>query len=168
MKARRLGLRKPEDLESLAICRGCKYYDTSWDSPRECPEIYKNLVQVSADDFSNVELALALLSPSLPKSQRRIRMGGAILVLPEMDPDELVRLAKLERSESIVAYIAHCGAKIEPENVYWSNLLNLLPAAEAKPGVLPHITRFITMTGITRNRVGIERQWIRPVPQLAS
>ena len=31
-------------------------------------------------------------------------------------------------------------------------------------GVMPHPTRFVAMTGITRKGVGLVTQWIRPWP----
>lgn len=52
---------------------------------------------------------------------------------------------------------------MEPVNPYWAKLLALLPeSATPAPDVLPHITRFVAMTGITRRGRETVMQWIRP------
>jgi hypothetical protein len=164
MKARRVGLAEPEDLEGLAIARGCRYYD---------PAIDKSLTTqkeqtISKQEFSNAELALALLSVSLPKSQRRLRVGAAMLAAEGNRPEDIVRLARLERCESVVRHVAKCGAQVEPDKLFWTSILDDLPKADAKPWVLPHITRFVAMTGVTRRGTETVMQWIRPTGELAA
>ena len=79
MKARRLGLTTPVDLERLAVSRGLRYYDSHGDSlnggksPLIVPEIETDR------GLTNEELAIALLSPSALYSQQRLRMGAAML-----------------------------------------------------------------------------------------
>ena len=162
MKARGLGLREPVDLERLAIDRGCRYYDPAIEgaSSRE------TRLSVSKNDFSNNELALALLSISMPKSQRRLRMGAAMLAAEGNQAEEIVRIARMERCDLVVRHIAICGAVVEPENDFWKLILEELPKVEPKPWVLPHITRFVTMTGVTRRGTETIMQWIRPTPEL--
>src|SRR5947207_14179874 len=68
-KARRLGL-DAEGLERLAIQRGCDYYDSG--KPFEP-------LEVSTEQFSNAELAIALLNPALRYSPQTLRLGAAML-----------------------------------------------------------------------------------------
>lgn len=160
MKAKRLELARPEDLETLAVARGCRYYDaeagSSSRSDRDAP-------QVSREEFSDVELAMALLSIALPKSQWRLRLGGAMLAAEGNKAEDILRLARMERCEIVTRHVARCGATVEPDNPFWRRLLAGLPRTEeAKPDVLPHLTRFVAMTGLTRNGSETVMQWIRP------
>jgi hypothetical protein len=152
-KARRLGL-GAERLEQLAIQRGCDYYHNGEPLPPAA---------VSVEEFSNEELAMALLNPALRYDPQTIRFGAAMLGAEGNDVHCLVRLATMERCESIVRYIAAAGKKYEPANSFWEQLLSLLPpASPPKSGVVPHPTRFIAMTGFTRRGPEIITQWIRP------
>lgn len=81
MKAARLGLRAPEDLELLAVRRGGRYYGTPADSDKlreDCHLIEMEEPRVSQEAFSTEELAISLLSTALPFSQTRLRMGAAM------------------------------------------------------------------------------------------
>lgn len=170
MKARRLGLADPQDLERLAVSRGLRYYDSHGDSLKG-RGVTSTVPESGIDGgFTNEELAIALLSPSAPYSQQRLRMGAAMLAAEGNHPESLASLTLRERSGNVVRYIAVCGHDVEPENPFWDRLLELLPADHAAPvpDVLPHPTRFVAMTGITRNGVGNLKQWVRPrVPQLS-
>ncbi len=165
MKARRLGLAEPEDLERLAILRGCRYYDSKIAEPAEKRADWRS---VSVDDFTHTELAIALLSVSLPKSQIRLRMGAAMLGAEGIQAREVVRRARMERCESVVRHIAQCGGQVEPDNPFWKSLLEGLPESEPKPWVLPDITRFVAMTGVTRHGSETVMQWIRPRHRVAA
>ena len=79
-------------------------------------------------------------------------------------PERLARLAIHDRSEQVVSYIAQCGRQVEPDNDFWDKLLALLPnpTYQPAPDVLPHITRFVAMTGVTRHGKQTIMQWIRP------
>jgi hypothetical protein len=152
-KARRLGL-DAELLERLAIQRGCDYYDSGERAP---------LLQVSTQAFSNAELAIALLNPALRYDPQTLRLGAAMLSAKDNSPEEIAMLALMERCEAVVRYVAEAGRKFEPENPFWTRLLQLLPLTPAlKSGVLPHPTRFVAMTGFTRQGPGLVVEWIRP------
>jgi hypothetical protein len=169
MKARRLGLTTPVDLERLAVSRGLRYYDSHGDSLKgeEAPTVPANEIDRK---LSNEELAIALLAPSAPYSQQRLRMGAAMLAAEGNRLESIATLALRERCEAVVRHIALCGHEVEPENPFWDKLLDLLPASHfvPRPDALPHPTRFVAMTGITRNGVGNLRQWIRPRAPLTS
>lgn len=151
-KARRLGLFSSADLELLALARGLRYFGTSDQSP-----------EISPDLFSNEELAIALMSPSAPYSLNRLRMAGALLAADDISVKKLVHLARQERCESIIGYIAQCAVMVEPENPFWKKLLEALPETQpVQVDILPHITRFTAMTGIDRKGKRPQSQWIRP------
>ena len=156
-KAARLGLDAAK-LEELAIQRGCNYYQKADSSPAP---------PISVDDFSNLELALALLNPALRYHPQTLRLGAAMLSAADNLPDDIARSAKMERCESVVRYIAEAGKKFEPANPFWTTLLKLLPAVTApKSGVVPHPTRFVAMTGFTRRGEEAVAEWIRPTCRL--
>ena len=164
MKARRLGLADFKDLEHLAVSRGLRYYDSHGDSLKwratssSVPAVGTNV------GLTNEELAITLLSPAAPYSLPRLRMGAAMLAADGNLPESLARLTLLERCGNVVRYIATCGHDVEPDNPFWGSLLALLPADHVAPmpDVLPHPTRFVAMTGITRGGVGNLKQWVRP------
>jgi len=166
MKARRLGLRTPEDLERLAVRRGLRYYGEPGEENllREDPVTYGSKPRDAVEcAFSNEELAIGLLSLSQPFSQQRLRMGAAMLAAAGVSLERLTALAHQERCESVLHHIAICGQKVEPENDFWQRLLRQLPKVKIfAPDVLPHLTRFVAMTGFTRRGKETLMQWIRP------
>jgi hypothetical protein len=69
----------------------------------------------------------------------------------------------------VVRYIALCGRQVEPENAFWQELLRRLPELRAPTvDTLPHITRFVAMTGVTRRGRETVMQWIRPLQNAAA
>jgi hypothetical protein len=153
IRAKRFGL-DAEALERLAIQRGCAYYQQGEPLPP---------AKINEEQFSNEELAIALLNPALRYHPQTLRLGAAMLGAEGNDPEKLARLAKYELAESIVRYIAEAGQRFEPENDFWRRLLALLPVLPApKSSVVPHPTRFVAMTGMTRRGIEKLTQWIRP------
>lgn len=155
-KAARLGLRPPTDLERLAVMRGCDYYERELE-PRNPP-----LAEVQ---FSNAELALALLVPALVPTAREIRLAAALLGTQGLNSIEVSQLAIDEDCAAVVRYIAQCGQRYEPENHFWPALLDELPTEPVDVAQFPHPTRFVEMTGIDRGKVGVSTRWIRPRAQ---
>lgn len=163
MKASRVGLKNPADLEKLAINRGLRYYDPHGDSMADPIARAESSHSPGEHAFSNEELALALLSPAAPYSQHRLRMSAAMLAAEGNKPETIALLARRERSEPIIRHIACCGITAEPENPFWSSLLQMLPQSPAPAkDILPHITRFVAMTGLNRTGKGPFMKWIRP------
>ncbi len=150
-KAESLHLEVPDDLRRLAIERGCNYYSVE-PGPKPVGEV----------PLTNAELAVTLLSPELPFEPWNIRIGAAIMSASDVQADELVRLARSEKCESMVRYIAESGKRYEPANESWDRLLSLLADVQVNRDGLPHPTRFIDMTGIIRGKIGLWTQWIRP------
>jgi hypothetical protein len=156
-KLRALGLDDPEKLRLVALDRGCQYYQAYWEEPG---------LEIDLSILSNEELAIALLHPGLPHDPRRIRLGAAMAAAPGIDAGTLTRLARMERADAVLRYIAEAGRKYEPENPFWQTLIDDLPRTQPIPqGALPHPTRFIAMTGFTRKGLGYVTEWIRPWPK---
>jgi hypothetical protein len=152
-KAERLGL-DADGLERLAIQRGCDYYDSGELEPP---------LGISTEQYSNAEIAVALLNPALRYDPQTLRLGAAMLAAPGNTPEEIAWLAVLERCESVVRYVAEAGRKFEKDNPFWIRLLQMLPPRPLpKSGVLPHPTRFVAMTGFTRRGTETVVEWIRP------
>jgi hypothetical protein len=154
-KATRLGL-GPSELQVLAAQRGCQHYSNG--SEPEEP-------LVSESEFSNEELAIALLSTALRYDPHSIRCGAAMLGAEGNDPRRLARMAVMERCVAPVRHVADAGQRYEPQNPFWEALLLALPTPPSpKSGVLPHPTRFVAMTGFTRKGPGLVVEWQRPAP----
>lgn len=161
-KARQHGLAGPEDLEQLAIERGCDYYDL------------RNVVREGmpsgprAPGFTNEELAVALLVPA-HRSLLRTRMGAAMLGASGNDPQKVGRMAVEEDCADLVRHIATCGHQVERDNDFWTALTSALEGrgghGDADDERLPHLTRFVEMTGISRGKVETQMRWIRPSRQ---
>ena len=153
-KARQLGLTSPKELRTLAVQRGCRHYGQG-DEPVTALAL--------ESEYSNEELAIALLDVALPYDPDSIRCGAAMLSAAGSRPERLAALARQERSELPVRYVAEAGQRYEPSNPFWRKLLLCLPPmATFKPGVLPHPTRFVALTGFTRSGPGQVTQWLRP------
>jgi hypothetical protein len=156
-KAQRLGLGARE-LEILAVQRGCRHYSNGTEPTEPLATL---------EQFSNEELAIALLSIALRYDPHSIRCGAAMLGARGNDPRRIARMALMERSITPVRYAAEAGQKVEPDNPFWQELLAALPPSKPpKSGVLPHPTRFVAMTGLTRRGPELVIEWQRPsVPQ---
>jgi len=159
-QAARLGLQLPTDLERLAVLRGCAYYER--DLGMRVPPLAEEV------PFSNAELAVALVIPSLSPGAREIRLAAALLGTPGLEANQVVRLAREENSVAVIRDIAQCGQSFESENCFWVDLLAQLPPEPVDADRFPHPTRFVEMTGIDRGKVGVSRRWIRPQIQVAA
>jgi hypothetical protein len=158
-KAEELGLSVPLDLERLAIARGCGYYE------RDLGPFART---VEGLPLSNAELAIALLAPSAQPTARQVRLAAALLGAVDESAADVATLAVGENCAGIVRYIALCGSRFEPQNPFWTDLLNALPQTEIDRDHLPHPTRFVEMTGIDRGKVGTLTRWIRARSQVAA
>jgi hypothetical protein len=91
-------------------------------------------------------------------------MGAAMLAAEGNRPESLAALALRERCGTVVRHIAECGRDVEPANPFWTSLLEYLPddITTAQSAALPHPSRFVAMTGLTRHGAANLKQWIRP------
>src|SRR5207253_2289443 len=109
---------------------------------------------VNQEQFSDEELAIALLNPALRYHPQTLRIGAAMLGSERNEPEKIACLAKYERCESVVRYVAEAGRRFEPHNEFWQRVLTLIPESpKPKSSVVPHPTRFVAMTGITRRGI---------------
>ncbi len=169
-KAGEAGLHGADELIGLAIARGCQHYQGG---PERVP-----VTPLSREAFSDEELAIALLSPCLPYSPRAVRVGAQMLGSNGNQPQRLALLARKERAENVVRYIAAAGRLTEPQESFWPELLAALPPASPLPsgfpaGVLPHPSRFRSETGLTdpsdpATLGGPQVRWLRPSPGSAT
>jgi hypothetical protein len=163
MKIKRLGIADARALAAIAtLKRGCVHYRpySEGESPRA----------VSEEELSNEELAIALLAPGWPYEPVNIRISAQLLS-GGCSSIKLVHLARQERSTAILRHIAECGARTEPQNQFWQELLNGLTKSPAPPpGVLPHESRFRSDRGIINPLRGGEarRHWLRPTRAAAT
>jgi len=163
-KAKRLGVHSPKDLEEIAIARGLRYFGRFDERDQEC-QAPSPMPALDQKYFSNEDLAIALMSLSLPYSLTRLRMAGAMLGAEGISSTEILRLARMERCESVVRHIAECASKIEPQQPFWASLLeHLADIPLPMPDILPHPSRFVAMSGLDRTGRVNHTQWIRPTP----
>lgn len=141
-------------LRELAVKRGCLHYQNSFKSPNFLPETIASI--------TDEELAIGLLHCGFERSALNIRIGAQMLSDETNDVDIIIRLAKREQCQTVVRYIAECGNRIEPNNPTWDVILHKLVAAKEAPvGILPHWSRFVSMTGLTQDG-GPSVTWLRP------
>lgn len=148
------GLKTPKELAAAAVGRGCFHY-----------EDFAGGLQIDSPAISNEELAIALLSPCNPYQPQLIRIASQLLSSPDTNLRTLAQLAIEERCAPILKYIALCGSKTEPDLPFWNDLLSLLGDCKAAPsGVMPHISRFRSETGIVNPKRPLDPKiiWLRP------
>ena len=152
--ARKHGLATETDLLDEAVARGCFHFMRAAKPP---------VIRVAEADLSYEALAVAMLSVANPWDQWLIRAGAMLLSHPENDVHRLAVYARWERCESIVRSVAESGARYEPMNPFWKELLDLLPdAVDCPDGVLPHHSRYVSIPGkIGPGKMG-SPVWLRP------
>ena len=142
-------------LKELAVKRGCRHYRGSF------KEV---IVPTTADELANEEVAVGLCLGQLSYDPLNIRVAAELLLTETCRPETITRLARQERCEMVIGYIAACGQRVEPNNPKWKSILDGLGPVQAPPeGQLPHWTRFVSMTGITPGG-GPHTEWLRPKP----
>ena len=158
-KAKQLGYPRADDLLRLAVSRGCAHYaPPDWDA--------NTFTDCGRELFSNDELAIALISPSLDGSMHPIRCAAQLLRAPDIEAGNIVRLARMERSLSILHYIAISGSTYDHEGrFFWQKLLDLIPeTTEIPPGRLPHPSRFVSQPGWSPRSRPVRRPvWLKPL-----
>ena len=148
------GQRDPANcLKELAVRRGCRHYEGSFPATTVSP---------AAEKLTDEEVGVGLCLGQLTYDPLNIRIGAELLSAESCRPKAIAFLARQERCETVIGYVARCGAKVEPENQKWRELLAELGRVSSPPsGALPHWTRFVSMTGITRGG-GPDTKWLRP------
>ncbi len=141
-KARRLGLADLTFALCLATARGAHHYASVFPPTPDDPGLAI---------FSDEELVVLLLLGEHPFEPFAIRCAAPLVSL--CDLPRLARLAKQERTTRPLAHIARAGCAHDPDQTgRWRTLLHLLdhpPVVSA--GRLPHWSRFVSHTGVTRH-----------------
>jgi hypothetical protein len=161
-KLRAVGLVAPDDLRRLAVARGCSHYRQTDDQSRS--------FDPRVEQISNLELAIAMVTAAQSFDPVLVRCASQLLSGNNISVEAIVRLAKQERAVRVIRHIAKAGAELDTEDEdKWRRLLTLLPdTPEIPEGRLPHWTRFVSQTGITRVGKRLDRTprsiWLRPTP----
>ncbi len=153
-KVRRLGISSTSQLIQLAARRGCRHYAGLYDEA---------VIDPGLAVLSNEEIVALLLLGEQPFEPFTVRCAAQLL--NTCDSVRLARLAERERVKRTLAYIVDAGCAQDPENAeYRKNLRQLLGATRpVPPGRLPHWTRFVAQTGVTRQGPG-RTVWLRASP----
>ncbi len=157
-RARVLGLARLSDLIALAVERGCDHY--------RGVVLAGKVEDPGVDKLANEELAVLLLLGEHPFEANAVRCAAQLLSGEGIDPARVARLARRERCERVVAYIARAGTQHDERGgVFWEKLLAGLPSSPQVPdGVLPHWTRFAALTGVQEGGRQLKSVWLRPKP----
>jgi hypothetical protein len=161
-KLRAVGLVAPDDLRRLAVARGCNHYQQPNDAGK--------LLDVRTERVSNVELAIAMVNAAQSFDPVLVRCAAQLLSGSDVSVEAIARLAIQERALPVIRHIAKAGVEMDSEaEEKWQRLLALLPVtAEVLEGRLPHRTRFVSQSGVSRvdgRLTRIPRSiWLRPEP----
>lgn len=156
-KARRLGYATSDDLQRLAVLRGCFHYGLPEDKPEEIEDCGR-------DRLSNEELAVALVSAGSDGGAHHIRVAAQLLGAPGLHASSVARLARMERCVPILRYIAEAGLRDDEAGAdFWKTLLQLLPMSKPiAEGRMPHPSRFMSQPGWTpASRPPRRASWLR-------
>jgi hypothetical protein len=141
-------------LRQLAVNRGCRHYEGTFEPPSFLPTGLATL--------TDEELAVALCLIDNDNYPLNVRIAAQLIGAKGVSAEKLALLAEKERCASVFAHIANAGKKVEPTNPFWSDVLKRLPKRNLSfPPLLPHWTRFVSMTGITRQG-GNHTEWLHP------
>ncbi|MES2705413.1 MAG: hypothetical protein V4726_02310 [Verrucomicrobiota bacterium] len=76
--------------------------------------------------FSNTELAVALMHPSLADEPQLLRLSAQIISRGVVDADGIVRLAKRESASRVVLALARQALKAAPAHAGWLSIADQL------------------------------------------
>lgn len=158
-KTRRLGLPTAESLLRLAVKRGCGHYAPA---DYEATRVY----DPGSDRLTDAELGMAMISGAQDYDPQRMRCAAQLLSGPGLDATGLVRLAKMERCEPLLAYIAeHARQWDEGRQAFWGTVAAMLPRGADRPTeAWPHPSRFMLQAGYRRGGGVHKPVWLRPRP----
>jgi hypothetical protein len=135
------GERVTDWLLKVAVERGANHYRRDFDStlPADLPAI------------SDEEIGVALCLGQNPYNLDSLRVAAQFLSSPRINAAHLCRLAVQERCEPVLLHIAEVAKKYAPEQEPWTFLReHLRPRRVPRTDALPHWTRLVSHTGITR------------------
>src|SRR5439155_25797439 len=133
--------RLSEWLLKVAVARGATHYQREFDPalPPDNPAV------------SDEEIGIALCLEQHRYHLDQLRAAAQFLSSPRVNATRLCRLAVQERCEPVLLHIAEVAKKYAPEQEPWATLRKQLPPrCVPRTDVLPHWTRLVSHTGITR------------------
>jgi hypothetical protein len=141
-KASRAAERLPEWLLRVAVERGASHYQRLFDP----------LLPPDNSTISNEEIGIALCLEQHPYDLDQLRAAAQLLSSPYVNIAQLLRLAVQERCEPVLLHIAEVAKKYAPEQEPWATLrAELPPRPVLRTDSLPHWTRLVSHSGITRD-----------------
>jgi hypothetical protein len=158
-KVKRFGLATPHSLLCLAVARGCDHY---------APADYEKggLDDPGTDQLPDAELGMAMISGAQEYDPQLMRCAAQLLSGPHLAMETLVRLARMERCEPVLGYIAEQARKWdEGREAFWDALVAALPPsrwAVLPAGTWPHPSRFMLQAGYRRGGGVPKPVWLRP------
>jgi hypothetical protein len=135
------GKRVADWLLKVAVERGANHYRRDFDPilPADLPAI------------SDEEIGVALCLGQNTYNLDSLRVAAQFLSSPRINAARLCRLAVQERCEPVLLHIAEVANKYAPEQEPWAFLRkHLYPRPVPGTDALPHWTRLVSHTGITR------------------
>ena len=97
------------------------------------------------------EIGIALCLEQHPYDLDKLRAASQLLSSPRVDAARLCRLAVQERCEPVLLHIAEVAGKYAPQQEPWGTLRKqLVPRRVPRTDALPHWTRLVSHTGVTR------------------
>jgi hypothetical protein len=136
------GDRLPEWLLKVAVARGARHYQRPFDP----------LLPPDNSTITDEEIGIALCLEQHPYELDHLRAAAQLLSSPHVNSARLMRLAVQERCEPVLLHIAEVAKKYAPEQHPWATLrAELPPRPVRRTDSLPHWTRLVSHSGITRN-----------------
>ena len=144
------GQRLPQWLLKVAVSRGATHYEREFD-----PELPPDNTTIRDE-----EIGIALCLEQHRYDLDQLRAAAQLLSSPRVDPSLLCRLAVRERCEPVLLHIAALAGKYAPAQEPWATLREQLPLRPVpRSDALPHWTRLVSYTGVTREG-SARTQWL--------
>jgi len=143
--ARSTGFDSMDKLIRLAVTRGCYHYSSGYPPVENDPGLAV---------ISNEELVSLLLLGSNEYEPFAIRCAAQLI--SSCDAELLAFVGRRERVERSLAYIANVALQHDAGSEgFWNELLDCLGNQAPIPdGIMPHWSRFVSQTGVTRGGQG--------------
>jgi hypothetical protein len=135
------GARLGEWLLKVAVERGATHYRRAFDPalPADCPAV------------PDEEIGIALCLGGHRYDLDRLRAAAQLLSSTRVDAVRLCRLAVQERCEPVLRHVAQIAERYAPEQPPWAEVRRgLQPRPVPRTDALPHWTRLVSHSGITR------------------
>jgi hypothetical protein len=138
------GERLGEWLLKVAVERGARHYGRPFDPalPPDNPAV------------SDEEIGIALCLGEQSYDLDRLRAAAQLLSSARVDATRLCRLAVQERCEPVLGHVAAIAGRYAPDQPPWDEVRRRLrPRPVPRTEALPHWTRLVSHSGMTRQRV---------------